>query len=581
MIWYLENLLRHRREREALDALVSSADWLVPGEWRIDNSLRLIWDSQIVVGDRTFPVSLCYPNHFPHSPPLVLPRGKPERWSSHQYGPGGELCLEFGPDNWHPDLTAADMIQSAHRLLQGERPESGASGLVPSRHSTTLGQNLRGTRTRLLVTRSLADLAAKIPDNAVWIGNVLGMFHDEAFVNVVASIVMPDGEKWVEQCLPKPLEMESYVREAVLFRWPEHANLPPEDSFTAYRNAAARNGVLLPEVNFAVLVRGSVFRAYMLDSKADRVTELAVIPPEPAAARVDQAHSQLAGRKVGIVGCGSLGSKLAVMLARAGVERFLLVDDDILFPDNFVRHDLDWRDAGTHKADSVGRRIVLVNPAAVCETRKHKLGGQEASGSVESLIEKLSECDLIVDATADPRVFNYLCAASDVGKKPFLWAEVFGGGIGGLIARHRPGLEPDPATMRAVIESWCADQGRPIERSPEDYEGRGSGPPMVADDADVTVIAAHAARLAIDTLIPRNPSTFPSSVYMIGLAEGWIFDQPFDTRPIGVGTPRPASVAEPLAPDIADEERGRALQLIKKFADAASSNPAGRQKPST
>ena len=71
------------------------------------------------------------------------------------------------------------------------------------------------------MTRSLADLQAKIPDNAVWIGNVLGMFHDEAFVNVVASIVMPDGEKWVEQCLPKPLEMESYVREAVLFRWPD------------------------------------------------------------------------------------------------------------------------------------------------------------------------------------------------------------------------------------------------------------------------------------------------------------------------------------------------------------------------
>jgi hypothetical protein len=104
---------------------------------------------------------------------------------------------------------------------------------------------------------------------------------------------------------------------------------------------------------------------------------------------------------------------------------------------------------------------------------------------------------------------------------------------------------------------------------------------MVADDADVTVIAAHTARFAIDTLIPRNPSIFPSSVYMIGLAEGWIFDQPFDTRPIDVGKPQPASVAKPLTPEIADEEKGRVLQLIKKFTDAASSNPVGRQKPST
>jgi len=424
-------------------------------------------------------------------------------------------------------------------------------------------------------------LAAKVPEHSALIGNVLGMFHDESYVNVVASMLLPDGEKWIEQGLPEPLEMEGYMREAVLFRWSERASLPPEDSLTAYHDAVAKNGVFLPDVTFAVLVRGSVLHAYMLDSDADRVTQVAVIPPEPAAARVDEVHAQLAGRKVGIVGCGSLGSKLAVMLARAGVGRFLLVDDDIVFPDNFVRHDLDWRDVGTHKADSVARRIVLVNPAATCERRRHRLGGQEASGSVESLIETLSECDLIVDATADPRVFNYLCAAAAVGKKTLLWAEVFGGGIGGLIARHRPGLDPDPATMRAAIESWCADQGRPIERSAEDYERRGSGPPLVADDADVTVIAAHAARLAIDTLIPRNPSMFPSSVYMIGLAEGWIFDQPFDTRPIDVGTPQPVATEEPLDAETADEERVRVFQLFKKFSDAASSNAGGRQKPST
>ena len=88
-------------------------------------------------------------------------------------------------------------------------------------------------------------------------------------------------------------------------------------------------------------------------------------------------------------------------------------------------------------------------------------------------------------------------------------------------------------------------------------------------------------RLAIDTLIPRNPSMFPSSVYMIGLAEGWIFDQPFDTRPIDVGTPQPVPSEEPLAPETVDEEKMRVVQLLKKFTDAASSKPDGHQKPST
>ena len=68
-----------------------------------------------------------------------------------------------------------------------------------------------------------------------------------------------------------------------------------------------------------------------------------------------------------IVGCGSLGSKLAVMLARSGVGKFLLVDDDVLFAGNLVRHDLDWREIATHKVDSVARQNSVVNPSAACE----------------------------------------------------------------------------------------------------------------------------------------------------------------------------------------------------------------------
>jgi sulfur-carrier protein adenylyltransferase/sulfurtransferase len=125
--------LRFRLEREAIEALVSTSDWLIPGEWRIDRSARLIWDADIAVGDHTRPVSLRYPNHFPHSPPLVLPRGDTTRWSPHQYGRGGELCLEYGPDNWHPDVTGAMMIESAYRLLSGENPEGLQPGRLASR----------------------------------------------------------------------------------------------------------------------------------------------------------------------------------------------------------------------------------------------------------------------------------------------------------------------------------------------------------------------------------------------------------------------------------------------------------------
>src|ERR1035441_5855542 len=136
MIWYLENYQRSRREREELESLAATANWLTPIGWRIDDSVRLIWDADLSTPGGARPISLRYPSHFPHSPPLVLPRGSTERWSEHQYGPGGELCLEYGPDNWHPDITGAEMIISAHRLLQGERPTADESATVASRHQT-------------------------------------------------------------------------------------------------------------------------------------------------------------------------------------------------------------------------------------------------------------------------------------------------------------------------------------------------------------------------------------------------------------------------------------------------------------
>jgi molybdopterin/thiamine biosynthesis adenylyltransferase len=580
MIWYFENPERFRQERGALERLASSSAWLLPGEWRVDESLRVLCDADIVTSSRTYPVTIQYPNHYPHSPPLVLPRGSSERWSAHQYGPGGELCLEFGPDNWHPELTGADMIASAYRLLQGETRSPGQQAIVPSRHATTLGQDLHRRYLRLLVTRELHDIVASLPERAVVKANVLSMHHEESAVFVITSLVLPDGTQWADPTIPKPIKCEGYERQMVVVRWPADLKLPLAESAQALRDAVGASEALTPDIPFLSIVRGTTVYTHRVWDDGT-ISEIFAIPPQPAAARMDDSHAALVARKVAIVGCGSLGSKLAVMLARSGVGRFLLIDDDIMLPDNLIRQELDWRELGAHKAAAVSRSIQLVNPRAECHTRLHRMGGQEASGSIETLITSLAECDLIVDATADARAFGYLCAAASAGGKPVVWAEVFGGGFGGLIARHRPLLDPDPASMRRTIENWCAAQGTPPVTRGHNYETGGSGPPLIADDADVTVIAAHAARLTIDTLIPRNPSSFPYSVYMIGLARGWIFDQPFDTRPIDVGPPPSPTSATPVDQQLFEEEMAIVFELFKKRSNATASDTGNHSAPAT
>jgi molybdopterin/thiamine biosynthesis adenylyltransferase/ubiquitin-protein ligase len=572
VIWYIENYRRSQREREAIEALVSSVDWFVPNRWSVDELARLTLDGDIVVGDRTFPVSLRYPNHFPHSPPSVVPRGDSRRWSSHQYGPGGELCLEYGSDNWHPDITGADMIRSAYRLLQGERMPQGEREPVASRHKTTVGQDLRGVRARFMATDRLQEVLSHLPESVVVPAVVVSIFHEGTVATIIKSMEMPDETKWEETGLPATLSFEGYKRPASVFRVSENIAAPYAESLKEFRASLLALGTALPSASqFALLVQKNHIHVYFLDEDDDTVSPVAVILPQPEAVRLDEGHRQLADRKVGIVGCGSIGSKVAAMLARSGVGNFLLVDDDIVFPENFVRNDLDWREFAMHKVDSVARKIQLVNPAAICVKRRQRLGGQEASGGIETLIENLAGCDLIFDATADTSVFNYLCAVVAIGKKPLMWAEIFGGGFGGLIARHRPTREPAPALMRAAIDSWCAEKGKPFERPINDYGG-GPGAPLIADDADVTVIAAHATRMAIDILISRDPSAFSYSVYLIGLGKGWIFENPFETYPIDVGTPEPSDSEAEINPTEAAAELIRLLRLFAAPENATTVN---------
>ena len=71
-----------------------------------------------------------------------------------------------------------------------------------------------------------------------------------------------------------------------------------------------------------------------------------------------------------ILGCGSVGSLVALELARSGVGKFLLVDTDILEYHNICRHQCGISEVGEYKVDIVKRRILDINPAAEVIVRR-------------------------------------------------------------------------------------------------------------------------------------------------------------------------------------------------------------------
>ena len=151
--WFERDLSRLDAERRRLQALAESATWLRSVTWRLAEHLYI--DVVVEADARLYELRLSFPSVYPHAPPTVRPLNEQQRLSSHQYGgPDGPLCLEYGPDNWLPEFTAADVIESAYGLIVAESEGGGAAPVlpVPSRHRLTSGQRVRGEQFRWLQT---------------------------------------------------------------------------------------------------------------------------------------------------------------------------------------------------------------------------------------------------------------------------------------------------------------------------------------------------------------------------------------------------------------------------------------------
>jgi integrative and conjugative element protein (TIGR02256 family) len=113
-----------------------------------------------------------------------------------------------------------------------------------------------------------------------------------------------------------------------------------------------------------------------------------------------------------MIGAGSLGSQLAISLAREGRYRWTVVDNDVLLPHNLARHALYPIDAGVPKALGLARRLELLLGDAAVPIATDILA---PSGDLRpQLEEKLSGAEIIIDASASVAVSRHLSALTGV-----------------------------------------------------------------------------------------------------------------------------------------------------------------------
>jgi hypothetical protein len=206
--WYLRDSARVRRERTGIDELSRSADWLVGTKWELGGDLHL--DAVIRAHGHDYEVRVSFPALYPDAPCVVRPLNMENRLSSHQYGGAdGPLCLEWGPDNWHNEVTAVQMLESTYRLLNAENPLGENRPEVPirapSRHKLTLGQELRDELVRWYFSEGLRSFFATQPSGAAGAFKFSLSNSEKKWTCLVHEATPIGGEIWRDSEIPNTL----------------------------------------------------------------------------------------------------------------------------------------------------------------------------------------------------------------------------------------------------------------------------------------------------------------------------------------------------------------------------------------
>lgn len=108
-----------------------------------------------------------------------------------------------------------------------------------------------------------------------------------------------------------------------------------------------------------------------------------------------QVHDKLKAGKVAIAGLGGLGSNIAVMLARIGVGKLLLVDFDVVEPSNLNRQSYYVSHLGLLKTEALKEQLAQINPFIQVETRAVRV-------EEENVVPLFQEYDVICEAFDKP-----------------------------------------------------------------------------------------------------------------------------------------------------------------------------------
>lgn len=197
----------------------------------------------------------------------------------------------------------------------------------------------------------------------------------------------------------------------------------------------------------------------------------------------------LAGKRIALIGCGTIGGYLAEMLVKAGAGtsggQLTFVDFENLFPQNLGRHRLGFHNLFRNKANELATELERAAP-----------GVNIRALPVDVKLAQLGQLDLLIDATGEEALGHWLCSRY-ASSTPMLTAWIEGPGVAvrGLLRATSTG-----ACYRCLCDANRLGQFSTVEgKLPTVLAGQGCEGLYVPFPASVAVQAASlAASMALD-----------------------------------------------------------------------------------
>ena len=170
--------------------------------------------------------------------------------------------------------------------------------------------------------------------------------------------------------------------------------------------------------------------------------------------------STLKGR-VHIIGCGSVGSTLAELMARAGVTKLTLWDFDKVESHNIANQMFFERDIGRLKVDAVADMVLKINSLAEEDIRVKEKGwrGERLSGYVFLAVDSIETRRKIVEShmnsTTIKAVFDIRTRLEDAQHYACDWKDVKGkqGFLESMNFTHEEAMQETPMSACNVVLS--------------------------------------------------------------------------------------------------------------------------------